>query len=597
MTFNIYPDAPTAQLLAKPPGSPIRLAANEAMSTYVELANNVGPDPVQGNLPTCFIRIAVSGTPVPPTMQPRFELLAHDPTTPGGSPPPPLDPNAATSIVNAVALSDDVNVGAARAYFSPPFTDNVYLLKVTIEIAGTRLWLRITNTTGSDRQFVWVVADSDGDAQQPWIHTTPAAVAFKSLGGAVPAQPVVISNRGTGPCAVGATGPALAAPYTLSGLPVMVGPNPARPPTVMVGFNAPAVPGDIAAQVLEFVTSSKPDPGPFDSNGHNNRLTLSAHVGNIWVQKAGVMPTKRSSVALAAAQNGRLYAVGGTVGVRSAVLHNRIVHVVLATVEEYDPAADTWTSMAQLPTARAGVGLVAAANGKIYAIGGAVNRRRGVDAPPIFAPSAAVEEYDPATNIWTSKAAMPTARSVLGVAAAANGKIYAIGGSVIVTQGTEFPTFGPASTVEEYDPATNTWATRTPMPTARSGLGVVAASNGRLYAVGGSDVASVLPTVEEYDPATNRWAVKAAMPTARTEFGLAAAADGAIYAVAGNANGRPLTVMETYDPTTNVWAARAHPPTARNALGFATAGNGRMYAVGGQDVNINALAVVEEYTP
>jgi hypothetical protein len=28
--------------------------------------------------------------------------------------------------------------------------DNVYLLKVVIQIAGTRLWLRMTNTTGTE---------------------------------------------------------------------------------------------------------------------------------------------------------------------------------------------------------------------------------------------------------------------------------------------------------------------------------------------------------------------------------------------------------------------------------------------------------------
>jgi hypothetical protein len=54
------------------------------------------------------------------------------------------------------------------------------------------------------------------------------------------------------------------------------------------------------------------------------------------------------------------------------------------------------------------------------------------------------------------------------------------------------------------------WKAKRPMPTARSGLGLAAASNGKLYAVGGMDdqlpqgnplgnPGNVLPTVEEYD--------------------------------------------------------------------------------------------------
>ena len=55
---------------------------------------------------------------------------------------------------------------------------------------------------------------------------------------------------------------------------------------------------------------------------------------------------------------------------------------------------------------------------------------------------ATVEEYDPSTDTWTSKASMPTARYLLGAAATSNGKIYAIGGS---SNGTNL-----LSTVEEY---------------------------------------------------------------------------------------------------------------------------------------------------
>ncbi len=123
-----------------------------------------------------------------------------------------------------------------------------------------------------------------------------------------------------------------------------------------------------------------------------------------------------------------------------------------------------------------------------------------------------MDEYDPVTNSWASKAPMPTARQALAVAGASNGKIYAVGG--VVGGGGSQP---PLGTVEEYDPATNMWSVKAPMPTARYDLGLTCSSNGKLYAIGGNLQAGFSPgtTVEEYDPTTNSWSTKAPMPTAR----------------------------------------------------------------------------------
>jgi len=99
---------------------------------------------------------------------------------------------------------------------------------------------------------------------------------------------------------------------------------------------------------------------------------------------------------------------------------------------------------------------------------------------------------------------------------AQNGKIYAIGGRHGASS------ISPVNVVEECDPSTNIWTTRAPMPTARAYVGIVAASNGKLYAVGGTHSGIAINVVEEYDPATNGWATKAPMPTPRYNIGLAA---------------------------------------------------------------------------
>ncbi|HGJ65244.1 TPA: hypothetical protein ENS27_07620 [bacterium] len=148
-------------------------------------------------------------------------------------------------------------------------------------------------------------------------------------------------------------------------------------------------------------------------------------------------------------------------------------------------------------------------------------------------------------NTWTKKADMPTARGGLSTSVV-NGKIYAIGGGHF-----DGDNWSYVSTVEIYDPVTDTWSTRnkSDMPTAR---GLLSASmvNGKIYVIGGQSDCCFLSTVEEYDPVTNRWTTKADMPTVR--YGLSASAmNGKIYAIGGlsivDKKETSLSTVEEYD--------------------------------------------------
>ncbi|HOZ39029.1 MAG TPA: S8 family serine peptidase, partial [Anaerolineaceae bacterium] len=292
---------------------------------------------------------------------------------------------------------------------------------------------------------------------------------------------------------------------------------------------------------------------PMDMNQEPQLEFLSSDADS-WTTKVP-MPTSRSQFGVVAANNGKIYAIGGINNVNS--------------VEEYDPQTDTWTTKAPMPTGRYDLGVAAAANGKIYAIGG---QNAGN----------AVEEYDPQTDTWTTKTPMPTGRYDLGVAAANNGKIYAIGGH------------GGNNVVEEYDPQTDTWTTKAPMPTGRYDLGVAAAANGKIYAIGGQNAGNA---VEEYDPQTDTWTSKAPMPTSRFSLGVVAAANGKIYAIGGEDCSffASLNAVEEYDPNTNTWTTKVSMPTSRFGLGLAAADNGRIYAVGGKD-EYYYHNEIEEYT-
>lgn len=78
-----------------------------------------------------------------------------------------------------------------------------------------------------------------------------------------------------------------------------------------------------------------------------------------------------------------------------------------------------------------------------------------------------------------------------------NGKIYAIGGA------DRYPPLSCSVFVEEYDPVTDTWTTKSPIPVARTALAPCAPSvDGKIYVIGGGGLTEyeAYPEVYVYDP-------------------------------------------------------------------------------------------------
>ena len=247
-----------------------------------------------------------------------------------------------------------------------------------------------------------------------------------------------------------------------------------------------------------------------------------------------------------------------------------------------EPTGDVWQAMADMPGGANANLAASAASGKVYVFGGTAE---------------AHHEYDPATNIWTVKAAMPTPRSRFA-AAAVNGKIYAIGG------------IGGEATNEVFDPATNTWAAKAAMPTARVDA-AAAVVDGKIYVMGGQETtagAKVLKTVQVYDPIDDTWTRTADMPTARHSFA-AVATNGKIYAIGGYAAvtdivgplamyrpDRLLASTEAYDPSTDGWMPMAALPSARTVLAAAEV-DGKIYTIGGLGVGQMELSATGRFEP
>jgi N-acetylneuraminic acid mutarotase len=165
---------------------------------------------------------------------------------------------------------------------------------------------------------------------------------------------------------------------------------------------------------------------------------------------------------------------------KSQISRLMILITVLYALSSASFAEVVWTGRAGMPTPRAAMSC-SVVDGKIYAIGGRTNPRSGQSRV------STVEEYDPATNQWTRKTSMPTARYKLSTSIV-EGKIYAIGGNP----------GGPATgVVEEYDPATDTWTRKTAMPEGQAGHSACVV-NGKIYVIWGG-------TMQIYDPITDLW--------------------------------------------------------------------------------------------
>ena len=227
-------------------------------------------------------------------------------------------------------------------------------------------------------------------------------------------------------------------------------------------------------KIYAFGGFTYPDSGPPGWNAVNNAWEYDPATDE-WKELAP-MPTKRGA-ASAGVANGKIYVTGGAnslPGVNENGIHPARPHNVVATVEEYDPAANSWKTVRPLLLARNHHATVGVGD-KIYVIGGRVGAA--------FISSASnnvdlVEMYDPATDLWTPRTRMPTARSAIG-AGVYNNQILVAGG-----EGQDQRFLAAFKAVEAYDPVLNRWQVLPSMPHPRHGLAVGAVGN-RLYTVSG----------------------------------------------------------------------------------------------------------------
>jgi len=281
-----------------------------------------------------------------------------------------------------------------------------------------------------------------------------------------------------------------------------------------------------------------------------------------WLQRA---PVPYSAAGNFAASDGTFVYSGGGAGDGFA-LHNDLVR--------YDPAADSWTSLATSPDYY----FVAPAvhfNGKIYNFGGY---------DQTFQPTNATRIYDIGSNTWTTPGA-PMPAALGGMAAALwNGIVYVAGGS---------PDIGASvvNTLYAYNIAADSWATLAPMPQGSwvSGFGAI---TGKVYVAAGSDGLTQLNTLYIYDIASNTWTSGANMPVAAEAAG-GAVLHNQLYLFGGVS---PLIMTQIYNPGSNTWSFGPDMNVYRWRFYGTAIGNHSIMALGGQNAAGDALDANEELT-
>ncbi|KAK5854688.1 hypothetical protein PBY51_004862 [Eleginops maclovinus] len=155
------------------------------------------------------------------------------------------------------------------------------------------------------------------------------------------------------------------------------------------------------------------------------------------------------------------------------------------------------------------------------------------------------------------------------------------------------------NTLSRYDPRFNTWLHLASMRQRRTHFSL-AASGGRLFAIGGRNVEGLLATIESYLPSSNTWQMRAPMDVPRCCHSSATLPSGDILVSGGYINCAYSRSVACYSVDNDTWSEKAPMETPRGWHCSATLG-GKVYVVGGSQLGPGGERVdvlsVEVFSP
>ncbi len=295
-------------------------------------------------------------------------------------------------------------------------------------------------------------------------------------------------------------------------------------------------------------------------------VTVTPPAGSGTWNLAAALPDGRQD-ASGAVVDGRLFVVGG----RTPTTQN--------AVSAYDPKTDKWETQPVVPVLSVNHGNVGSYGGKFYFFGG-----RAINEAYV---------YDPVAKHWSPIKALPAPRES-AVVATIGSKIYVVGGGVSDTFRNPAGAHDSANAeVFAYEPATDSYETRTPMPEVKTHA-AGAVIDGILYVAAGRKWVEAFPepagwskTLFAYDPVTDTWTQKADAPTSRS--GCVGAELNGLFLVAGAEPG-PTAVLEAYNPRTDEWVKLKDMPVSRNGQAQGNIG-GKLYVAAGTRPETDVLTL------
>ncbi len=299
-------------------------------------------------------------------------------------------------------------------------------------------------------------------------------------------------------------------------------------------------------------------------------VTVNSTYANVpvdsWTTKAS-MNEPRSGLGVASV-NGKIYAIGGsnasgfaTSSPPQLIITNKgFVDGFVDTNEEYDPATNTWTYRAKMPTPRIGFA-TAVYKDKIYCIGGKTSSGGYTGAN---------EVYDPATNMWETKTPMPIAKGWI-TANVIGEKIYVVGGGV-------------------YDPITDSWITKESLATYDGYAS--AALGSKIYIIGGRSQDGYYNLNTIYDTETDQYS-SGAYPPSSVAAGVAVgittdSSPEQVYVLGARSSfrqGEPDNFIRIYDPTNDSWTLGSSPDLSYIFNFGVAVVNDELYVIGGLTYN------------
>lgn len=271
---------------------------------------------------------------------------------------------------------------------------------------------------------------------------------------------------------------------------------------------------------------------------------------DMWNQKDS-SPSKRYG-SVSAEANGKIY-MG--LGYGSSVYYRDWY--------EYDPSTDTWATKTNFPGTARGWAVAVSCNNKIYVGTGY--------SPLVFHKD--WWEYDPSGNSWIQKTNF-IGNGIYGSSA------FCVGNYIYFGIGDD--STGYKKNWYRYYPAGNSWVTRLTFPGTARAEAAGGVANSKIYLGTGRTINTGYGGPQddwyEYDPSTNTWATKTNFIGGARWGSMGAGANDKIYIGCGKVNYDHQRDWYQYDPIANAWYQQENFLGDERTSATIAVANDKMYA-------------------